>query len=217
MRKRELFPAVLLGAAVCSAEIIDRVAATVGNLIITQSAIVEQLRVAAFLNGQRADESAANRRRMAERMVEQTLIRREMEISRYDAPTADEVDKMLAPIRKAHGGTSETLAAALRSHGIDEQALRRNLVLQLATLRFIEVRFRPGASVAEGEIEIYYRDNFLPEWQRANPEKPPPLIEEMHDVIEDQLRRAKIDQALDEWLKESRSRTRIAFFEEAFR
>src|SRR5208283_3476998 len=51
------------------AEIVDRIAVSVGNRVITTSDLDRQIRVSAFLNGAKADQSAPARRAMAERMV----------------------------------------------------------------------------------------------------------------------------------------------------
>src|SRR5262249_49424474 len=57
------------------AEIIDRVAVVVGNRVITESEILREVRLTAFLNGAPLDFSAASKRKTAERLVEQRLIR----------------------------------------------------------------------------------------------------------------------------------------------
>ena len=68
------------------AEIIDRIAVSVGKSVITTSDIDRQIRVSAFLDGVKPDLSPANRSAIADRMVEQKLIRRELETSRFPVP-----------------------------------------------------------------------------------------------------------------------------------
>ena len=187
--------------------IVDRVAVKVGKLVITTSAIEEQERIASYLNGEAVDLSAANRRRTAERLIEQLLIRREMEISRYPMPSEKDVEPMVADALKARGDPAKA--------GISEAALRRSLSLQVATLRFIELRFRPGSSVGDGEAELYYRDEFVPEWEKTGKSAPPEL-DDVRDKIEAIVLQRKVNQALDQWLKDARTLTRIQYFEEAF-
>src|SRR5262245_28201832 len=83
-----------LSSAVCRAEIIDRVAVVVGNRVITESEILREIRLTAFLNGEPLDFSAGVRRKTAERLVEQRLIRNEMESNLYPIPAADTVEQM---------------------------------------------------------------------------------------------------------------------------
>ena len=70
-----------LGIALAMAargEIIDRIAASVGNKVITASDLDRQLRVAAFQDGVKADFSPARKRAAAEAMIEQKLIQTEL-------------------------------------------------------------------------------------------------------------------------------------------
>jgi len=196
------------------AEVIDRVAASVDKQVITQSAIEEQIRITAFLNQEPLRLDAISRRRMAERIVEQRLIRHEMEISRYPTPDPKQADPLFEQIRK-RAGTPEEFRKQLDRYRITETDLRRNLLLQLASLRFIELRFRPGSSVSDGEIELYYREQFVPEWEKKHA-TPPPDLDAAWERIEAELLQQRVDQALDQWLKQARAVARVRYFEEAF-
>jgi hypothetical protein len=203
-------------AALASAEIVDRIAVAVDRLVITASAIEEQIRVAAFLNQTPTDLSPAGRRRMAERMIEQALLRREMRISRFNEPAEAEADPVLRQLRQSRAGTPEEFSQLLDRFRIGEDALRRNLLWQLAVLRFTDVRFRPGSAVSEGEIEIHYREVYVPEWRSLKGQQAPPDLEEVRDRIEETLLGLKVEQALDEWLKDARAQAKVRYFEEAF-
>jgi hypothetical protein len=194
-------------------EVLDRIAVALGRQIVTRSAIVEQARVAAFLNRQPVDESPQNLRRVAERMIEQSLLRKEMEATRFPLPEEGDTRTMLDKLRVARG---ESFAADLARYRIDEAAITRNLLLQLTMLRFVELRFRPGSTVSEGEIEAYYRDTYVPDWRRRKPGSPAPEIDDARDEVEQLLLDRKIDRALDAWIRDARSQTRVQFFEEAF-
>ncbi len=213
--------AMLLVSAATAAragEVIDCIAVTVGRTIITRSAILEQAHITAFLNREPADQSAANLRRTAERLIDVTLIRREMEIARYAAVDEAEVEKMLARLRAGRTAVKpEDFSKALDSYGLDEAALRRYLILQNQTLRFVELRFRPGSSVSDGEVELFYRDHFGPEFARTNPGKAPPELDDVRDRIEASLLEQRVDQSMDQWLKDTRSQTRVMVFEERCR
>src|SRR5256885_916748 len=95
-------PCVLLLLCACRAEIIDRVAVVVGNRVITESEILREVRLTAFLNGAPLDFSAASKRKTAERLVEQRLIHIENEASLYPLPTAESVEQALKEIGRAH-------------------------------------------------------------------------------------------------------------------
>ncbi len=205
----------LLGsAAAAGGEIIDRIALTVGNIVVTESELLERMRIAAFLNGEAPDLSAAARRKAAEHVVEYALIRREMEISRYPAPEVEEARKVLGELRAARFREAGSYETALKEYGISESALINNLLQQLVTLRFIEVRFRPAVAVDEREVRDYYQNRLLAEWNRPN--EAPPSFEDARDQLERVLEARLVDAALDRWMAQQRGQARIVLREEAF-
>jgi len=196
------------------AEIIDRVAVTVDRIVITTSDIVSHVRVAALLNDEPLDLSPAARRAAAQRLVEHALVQREMEILRYPAPPEGEVEAVMEQLRGRYG-SPEAFRARLQQYGVTEAQLRRSLLRQIMTLRFIDFRFRPGVSVTEAEIEAYYREEFLPRFG-ANGRGSPPPLEEARDEIEEILIGRRVDGALDRWLAAAAAQADIEYREEAF-
>jgi len=89
------------------AEIIDRLAIAVGNQVITQLQIDEELRVTAMLNHKPVERTLEERRAAADRLVEQLLIKLEMDLSRFPLPGAQEVDRYLQQIIEVNGGAQE--------------------------------------------------------------------------------------------------------------
>ena len=127
-----------LGAA-----IVDRMAVIVGQQTITQLQLDEEIRVTALLNQRPVARDAETRRAAADRLVEQLLIRREMEQSRYPLPSEQEVNQYVEQIRTQNGGQAG-LAKALATHDVTESTLRQHLEFFLACrLRCrVEVDFR---------------------------------------------------------------------------
>ncbi len=205
----------LLAAVAGQGEIIDRVAVTVDRAVITESDLVTHLRVAAFLNGERAEITPEAKRQAAEQMVEQVLVRREMELSRYPAPSPQDVEPLLDDVLRQRGLDRGKLQQALAAYRLTEQDLRESLLLQLTLLRFIEYRFRPGVAVSDEEIEDYYQDEFLPEWEQRN-DAPPPTLEDVRDDIEEVLIERHVDKALDQWLEQAKKQANIEYRREAF-
>ena len=213
-----LWLAALAGTgAETGAETIDRIAVAFGHQVITESAIRDQIRVTALLNDEPVSFAGPAKRKAADQLLEQALIRREMEISRYPVPIDDEIPALLEQFRKDNFPDAAVYAKKLAEYGVSEKQLGRTLLNQAAILRFIELRFRPGIAVAEGDVEIYYREQFTPQWEKDNPGKPVPDLEDARDRIEQVLAAERVDRALDEWLREARNQARVRYFEEAFR
>lgn len=197
------------------AEVIDQIAVTLGKTVITESDVINQMKLAAFLNDEPLDLSPEARKQAAQRLVEQVLIRREMEISRYPMPDPSAVDPLMEDIRKERFPDAEAFRTALEKHGVTEQELRQRLLLQVVTLRFIDYRFRPGVVVSDEEVEEYYKKEFLPKWK--NGVVTPPTLEDTRDQIEEILIREKVNEALDRWLGEAAREASIQYREAVFR
>jgi len=204
-----MWPLLLVLLAVGRAEIIDRIAVTVGNSVITESEIVREIRLTAFLNGEPLDFSADSKRKTAERLVEQRLIQIENEASLYPPPASEAVDQMLKR-QQGRFGNSEAYQAELRRTAITEPELKAHLQRQLTTLRFLDLRFRPGLQISDEEIAAYFESKVAPELRKTHPGAQFSAVD-YRDKIEEALIGERVDKASDAWLKEARDHTRIEF------
>jgi hypothetical protein len=206
---------VLFGLAIVSlagqAEIIDRIAVSVANQVITEQQVDEEVRVTAFQNQTELNLSSAEKKKAAERLIEQTLVKREMEFSRYAPPQPAEADAPLAAIKASLGAN---YLPKLSQYGIDEAALRRHLLWQVALLRFTDERFRPGIQVLEQDVRAAY-DAQVIKWKEQRL-TPIPSFEDARAKLEDELTTERTDQALDRWLGDTRTQVEIRFHEGAF-
>ena len=191
-------------------EIVDKLAVAVGKQVITELQLDEELRVTALLNHQPVKRDTDARRSAADRLVEQLLIRHEMELSRYPLPSEQEVTQYLDRIRAE---TRPRFAELLTSYDLSEATVREHLTLQLMTLRFIEYRFRPDASVSDNEIESAYREE-VAAW-KANHTGNPPTLEASRDALRQKLLEEHTDSALTTWLAESRKQVNIVYVDKA--
>lgn len=213
MRARILLLAVLCGAA--PAEVLDRIAVTVGKRVITDSDVRREIRLSAWMNGTPPDFSPASRRRTAERLVERALAETEMEIGKYPPPAAAEAEAQLAELQRERFPQAAEFSRALAAAGLTAAELRGYLLEQLAVLRFVDARFGPAVLISEEELQAYYAGAFTQQW-KADGGRPVPPFDEARGQIEETLRAGRIDRLLDEWLKEAKARTRIVYVEEAF-
>lgn len=193
-------------ALLCHAEVIDRIAVSVGNQVITEAQIIDEIRVTALLNHQKAEFTADQKKAAAERLIQQTLMKREMDLSHYPLPDLAEAD----PLMTGALANRDTLAQA----GVTEQELKQHLWWQLATLRFIEYRFRPSVQIPEAAIKDYY-DRKRIEWEREGV-NPIPSLEDSRADIEKILTQQRVDRALDRWLGDTRTQVEILYRKEAF-
>jgi hypothetical protein len=193
-------------------EIIDRIAISVGHLVITESQIDEEIRLTAFLNQEPVNVDNAERKKAAARLIEQTLVRREMEFSRYPLPPLSDAVKGLETLKTRYKTEAE-YRQALHEYGISEDALQRRLWWQVTILRFIDYRFRPGIQVPDADVKAYYQQE-LDKWKQEGIQ-PVPNLEDVRASIEQTLTEERIDQELDRWLADTRTQVAIRFHDEA--
>ncbi len=202
---------VALRAPLC-AEVIDRMAISVGNQVITESQIDEEVRVTAFLNNEKVDLSADEKKKAADRLIEQALIKREMDLSRYPLPALSDADSALNEV-KSHYPSQAAFAQAFEEHGITEAQLKEHLWWQLTVLRFVDYRFRPGIQISDSEVQAYYQQQ-VSKWEQQGV-KPIPSLSDQRAEIEEILTEQQIDQNLDHWLAEARKQVPIRYLDEA--
>ena len=136
------------------AEVIDRIAIVVGRQVITASQIDTEVRVTAFLSGQsKPAVTDTLKSEAAARLIEQTLVRREIELTRFPTPKSEETKPLFEQAMRIHG---DNFASALREAGLSEDDLNQHLLWQLTLLRFVQYRFQPSVSVADNEIRDLY-------------------------------------------------------------
>ncbi len=207
---------LVVSALLARGEVIDRIAVVIGRQAITESSVLLEIRVTSFLNGEDVDPSAANRRKTAERMVDQALIRSEMVLSQYPMPDSATVQTLLADFKKQHYSSEEQYRQSLATHQASEEEVLEHLRKQIATMQFIDIRFRPGIQLLETELRDYYEKRFVPEWQEKNGD-PAPAFNSVRGKIEQVLTEEHVNRAVENWIQEAHSRTRVEFKEEAFR
>ena len=216
IRKDALVPSFwILTSVFCillSAEIIDRIVITVGNQVITQSQIDDEIRVTAFLNREAVDLTPAARIQAASRLIEQALIRREMDLSHYPLPELGDAGESLESLKAMYSSETE-FQNALQAAAISVDRLTRRLWWQLTLLRFIDYRFRPGIQIPAADVQAYYRQQ-VSEWEQKGT-KPIPSLQDSRDQIEEILTQQRIDQALEQWIKDTKKQVTITYLDPA--
>ncbi len=217
MRARILFMmmvgALASGASSGADVILDRIAVTVGKQVITEGEVVRDLRVAAFLDQKPVDLSGAEKRKAADRLVDQLLIQQEIAFSRIPLPAEEDAAHMLAQVRSQYGPDSEYQAALVRYH-ITEADVAEHLLTGVRALRFTDLRFRPEIDISEDDLRDFY--NKLSEEGRKRGDTNIPTFESSRDDVEKFVMGQRITQALDRWLGSQRTQTQILYRDQVF-
>jgi hypothetical protein len=188
-----LLASLLPLTALCSAGVLDRVAIVIDKTIVTESEVLDDLRLTEFLNDQPLDTGPAARRAAADRLVDQELIRRELELSGFARPPASEADALLLKFRQARFHSPADYRAALQKYGIAEDQLKQRLLWQLTAIRFTDFRFGGQQTAASAQSADRSDSNGVSAGAGAT-----------------------VEQQMDAWLKQARANAKIAFKPEAF-
>jgi hypothetical protein len=206
--------ALLLIALSTRAEVIDRIAVIAGNTVIKTSDIARELRVATFLNREPPATTSAARRKAAERLIDQAIIREQIQRGGYTMPADQEADSVLQQLKRDRFANSDTrMRQELSRYNLTLEQLKQHLLWQLAVLRFIDQRFRPGVMVSDEEVRDYY-DKRTADLRRQFPQAT--TFEALEPKIRASIEGERVDKNFDQWLVDTRKRTSIEYKKEAF-
>ena len=204
----------LLLAAGAQAVIVDRIAVSVGDKIVTESEIDLRIRLSAFQNREKTDLSLSSRRQAAQELIDQRLVEREMDVGRYPRLEETRRKALLAEYEKAaYQSDPPALAKALAGYGLKPQDLEEELGRQSDLLTFLNLRFRPAVQVTDQDVQKYFAENVLKGPGKTLQEAQAGALNEMRAEIEKKLTEERADKELDLWLQDQRKRTKIEYLE----
>jgi peptidyl-prolyl cis-trans isomerase SurA len=203
-----------LAGALHGAVVVDRAAVVVNKDVIKSSDIYRDLRVTEFLNSEQPNFSASARRKAAERLIDQNILRQEISSGGFRWASENDAGALLNNIRQDRfGGSQDRLRAALSRYGLSEEDLRAQLLWQLTVLRFIDQRFRNGVLVTDEDVRGYY-DQHLPELKREYPGNS--SFEALAPKVRASLEGERINQNFVQSVEQARKRSRIRYLHGAF-
>jgi hypothetical protein len=207
----KVFWLLLLVSSVLPAVTVDRIAIVVNQRIVTEMQLDEELRVTALLNHEPVKRDGQTRRAAADRLVEQELVRHEMELSEFPFPTEEQVNTAFEGIAKQFGGVDQ-FRKEVQPYELNEAIVKQHIGFQLMLLKFVDSRFRPDVEVSENDIrERYNRE--AEKWRAAHGPAPPPTLAQSRDSLEKAISDERADYALNSWLAETRKEVNIVYLD----
>jgi hypothetical protein len=209
---------LLVFATAAGAEVVDRVAAAVGNHAITETEVRRQLALEALIDlrppGDALD--AGQRRAALDRLIDRELVQSEIEVANFPAAEEAEVLAEFADLQRRSFWNGLSFSSALKAYALEERDVQEFLREKNSLLGFVDFRFKTGLLVPSENIEAYYNNIYRPEVQKVNKAEPP-LLDEVADQIADIVREQLVEPLVSEWLSELSVRTRVRIIEESAR
>lgn len=198
-----------------SATIIDQIAVIARDTVIKDSDIERDIRVVDFLNQEKLTFDAAARKAAANRLIDQAVIRREIDVGEYRTATDADAERLLEKNQKEQYHSPAVFNAALQKYGLTRDQLKQYLRWQLTVLRFIEERFRPAVIITDEEVAQYYREH-ASEFRNASTGQTRTL-EESQDDIRNRLIEERVNKQFDSWLNARRRSANVEYKEEGLK
>jgi hypothetical protein len=187
---------------------VDRLLAAVNGKVITQSDLELARDLNAVLLFGRGGSPSSPRQEL-ERLVDQELLRQELESFGVQEGEEGYVQANLEELRKGYAEIGG-LPVLMRRLGLQESELIAYLRSQARIMKFINLRFSPFVSVSDAEVQSYYAGKFVPELRAAGSQVP--ALPEVEEKIRRVLTEEKVNASLDEWFENARKGSRIEYF-----
>ena len=182
-------------------KVVDRIVARVEEEIILQSDVEQLARYQMLVDGKAENDAA-----ILDRLIDQWIVRKEAEASRFPAASDVDVERGMQRLMRSFA-KPEDFEAQRAKAGLSEIDVRQIVVAQTYLSNYLDSRFRPTVQVEEQAIKDFYEQAVIPRAKARGQE--PPSFEAARDVIQEVLIQKGIDEQADKWLKESRDRLSI--------
>jgi SurA N-terminal domain len=208
-----LFPfasSLLHSPAIRAQEVVDKMVATVSTggraNLITYSDLLWQL--ALQPGTPLSNPSSEELNRALNLIINQRLILQEAEKLPPIAPTDKEVEATLTGLINQFASREEFYQRVNRA-GLSAEQLREIIRQRVAIDKYLDFRFRSFTVVTPQEVADYYRDVYVPRFQRQSPGQLVPTLEQSRDQIERTLTESKIESETDAFLDAARENAEI--------
>jgi peptidyl-prolyl cis-trans isomerase SurA len=205
-----LLCALFLAPSPSTAEVIDRIVATVNGRVILQSDLDEALCYEALLTSRPLTSfSDDDRRAVLDRLIDQELLREQMKSADFRHATDAEVTARIADARKQYpqASTDDAWQSLLARFHITEKDIFAHVQQQIDVMRLVDARLRPAVQIDAKSIEAYYRDQFVPKLKQAGASEVP--LAEVASKIRELLTQEKVSEMLVSWLQTLRSEGQV--------
>jgi hypothetical protein len=199
--------AVLFSAPATGAqEMIDQILTIVNDDIITRTDLLWSIAMDPKAPSAAGPLGGDLLRQKLDTMIDQRLIAQEAARMPTADITTEELNKARADLIQSFG-SEEAFRRRVESVGLTSPRIDRLLRERILINKFVDFRFQSFVFVSDKEIQNYYDQRLAPEMLKAGRVAPP--LARVRDEIAQILKREKINEEIDRFLREARQRANI--------
>jgi hypothetical protein len=194
--------------------VLDRVVAVVNGHAILSSDLREET-LLSVLEPNESNASAETPQEALQRLISRTLIRQQIreEDARSTEPTPADVQQRIADIRKElpicvreNCATDAGWSEFLNRHGLTQRRVESYVRGRMEILRFIEMRFKQGIQISQQDVEAYYHNTLVPQYQNG---QSAPQLSAVAPRIEEILLQQQVNSMFSGWLDNLRNQGEV--------
>jgi peptidyl-prolyl cis-trans isomerase SurA len=199
---------------------LDHVVAAIGNNVILESDVREEMRLSALeplsvLPGEDTPDHALRR------LIDRTLILEQMKVQQPVTTPASQVQKAVDQLRgeipecsRFHCETRQGWESFLKAHDLTPELVEERWSQRMAILRFIDMRFRAGIRISRQQIADYYARTLVPALANAHESVPP--LADVSPRIEEILLQQQVSSLFQDWLASLRDQGNVQIIDPAY-
>lgn len=205
---RDFLLLLLLGAP-AAAEIVDRIAATVNDVAIPESAVRRAMLLSA-LTPEPGESPEAFRERVLDALIDQHLQYEEALRFGPAPPDAKELEEAMRRLRERLRQEGKNPDAEFAAAGLTPEEVRQAVERQLVVQRYLQERFRPIAFADEERAREQYEKHYVPERRAAG--LPVPAFEAVAEEMRARSQQHVFQEEVEKWMRELRRGARVAIY-----
>lgn len=177
---------------------VERVLALVNGVPILASD-VELAEIAGIVPKMPQEEEASYRKAVLEALIALELRYQDLVEARLEQRVSYDWQAAWQRVVTQAGG-EEQLVRKLSEHGFSQGELLRLIKRAALVEAYVAKWFAPSLRVTQGELEAYYRQEFLPRWPVG--QGPPPPLEQVRPQLEALVKETKLLEQVQIWTEE---------------
>jgi hypothetical protein len=209
MRFLRHLPFLAAAALALGGEVADRIAATVDEFAIPETAVRRAMVVSA-LAPEPGESAESFRARVLDALIDQHLQYQEALRFGPPAPDAAAVRTAMDRLREKLRAQGKEPEAEFAAAGMTAEEVRETLERQLVVQRYLVERFRPVAIADEARAREEYETHYVPERRAAG--LPAPPFEQVAEDMRTRSQQRIFEEEVARWMRELRDRSRVAVY-----